>query len=215
MIKFHQQSGFSLVETLVAISLLLIMIVGPMAISAKTAKSTSFASEQVQAFFLAQEGLELAQKARDDYQLRMFLDTASPNYLADPWSDFADNTSSGDFKNCFKSTGCGLWWADGAAGQLKTFAGIPGKDCPFTADCKLYINSVDVRNKFTSAPMSSIGLANEPTPFSRVIRFSSDPADMGREIKVTSTVTWRTGSLVADQKVELSTYLFNTNYEAN
>jgi prepilin-type N-terminal cleavage/methylation domain-containing protein len=58
MIKIHQQSGFSLVETLVAISLLLIMIVGPMAISAKTAKSTSFASEQVQAFFLAQEGLD-------------------------------------------------------------------------------------------------------------------------------------------------------------
>ena len=215
MIKFHQQSGFSLVETLVAISLLLIMIVGPMAISAKTAKSTSFASEQVQAFFLAQEGLELAQKARDDYQLRMFLDTASPNYLADPWSDFTDDTA-GAFRNCFKSTGCGLWWADGAGsdGKLKTFAGTLGKDCPFPASCKLYINSADVRNKFNNTT-STAGVANEVTPFSRVIHFSSDPADMGREIKVTSTVTWRTGSLVADQKVELSTYLFNTNYEAN
>ena len=53
-----KQKGFSLVETLVAISILLIVIVGPMTISMSTAKSSSFASEQVQAFFLAQEGLE-------------------------------------------------------------------------------------------------------------------------------------------------------------
>ena len=36
----NKQSGFSLVETLVAISVLLIVVVGPMTISMRTAKST-------------------------------------------------------------------------------------------------------------------------------------------------------------------------------
>lgn len=212
MIKLHRQSGFSLVETLVAISLLLIIIVGPMAISAKTAKSTSFASEQVQAFFLAQEGLELVQKARDDFKLRMFLDATNSEYLADPWTSFVDDTS-GPFRNCFKTTGCGLWWADGDVRKLKTFGpGIMGRDCPSPTSCKLYINSADVRNKFNN-DSSTAGIDNEATPFSRKIYFST--TDDTREIKVRSEVTWRTGSIVADQKVVLDTYLFNTNYETN
>ena len=88
MIFYQQkQSGFSLVETLVAISILLIVIVGPMTISMQSAKSSSFASEQVQAFFLAQEGLELAEKARDDLLLRSELfDGNPPSYLS--WGTF-------------------------------------------------------------------------------------------------------------------------------
>lgn len=79
----NTQSGFSLVETLVAITILLIVISGPLAISTSTARSTSFSSEQVEAFFLAQEGAELAQKIRDDLLLAAFL--TDPQ---DGWDDF-------------------------------------------------------------------------------------------------------------------------------
>jgi len=80
--NLNKQAGFSLVETLVSISILLLVIVGPMTITSRTAKSATFASEQVQAFFLAQEGVELAQKARSDLVLRKFLPTVHANYLA-------------------------------------------------------------------------------------------------------------------------------------
>lgn len=73
MIHYSKQSGFSLVETLVAITILLVVIIGPMTISSSAAKSTSFASEQVTAFFLAQEGAELIEKARNDLLLEHFL----------------------------------------------------------------------------------------------------------------------------------------------
>ena len=74
MIKNNsKQSGFSLIETLVSISILLIVIVGPMSISNNSAKGSSFSNEQVTAFFLAQEGAELAQKGRDDLVIKGFL----------------------------------------------------------------------------------------------------------------------------------------------
>lgn len=49
-------------ETLVAITILLIVVVGPMKIIISASNSTSFSGEQVVAFFLAQEGAEIAQK---------------------------------------------------------------------------------------------------------------------------------------------------------
>src|SRR3989344_1273934 len=90
----NKQSGFSLVETLVAISVLLIVVVGPMTISMRTAKSTSFASEQVQAFFLAQEGLELAHKGRDDLLLQNFAGT-----INNSWTRFT--ASNGTYQHCY------------------------------------------------------------------------------------------------------------------
>ena len=194
MIYYNKQSGFSLVETLVAVSLLLIIIVGPMSISAKTAKSSSFASEQVQAFFLAQEGLELVQKARDDLRLKQ-----QKGDITDAWGDFTSNT--GTYSKCFLATGCGLYWnSDGDALA-------PSKDCLTATNCEIYRNNTaNSRALFTH---DSTG--NTKTVFTRKITFSNAVA--GREVKVTSTVTWRTGSLVAGQSVSVHTYLFNTDYD--
>lgn len=182
----NKQSGFSLVETLVAISVLLIVVVGPMTISMRTAKSTSFASEQVQAFFLAQEGLELAQKGRDDLLLQHF-----DNSITDPWSRFT--SSSGVYQYCYSVSGCGLEWG-GVAGSLATPV-----TCSTAANCLLYRDTAG-RAWFTH---SSIGAT--ATPFTRRIYFVDD----GDGVSVRSVVTWRTGSLVAEQTVEADTYLYN------
>lgn len=185
-----KQSGFSLVETLVAISILLIVIVGPMALSMQAAKSSTFATEQIQAFFLAQEGLELAQKARDDIMLDY---TNFGGATANPWSQFTNVT--GVYGDCFAASGCGLEWDATAAGELETPAA-----CSTIANCRLYLDSTG-RSFFTHSASASI------TPYTRRIYFSDAVA--GREIKVTSVVTWRTGSIVAEQRVSTETYLYN------
>lgn len=192
-----QQSGFSLVETLVAITILLIVIVGPMSISSSVARSTSFSSEQVVAFFLAQEGAELAQKARDDFILKAFLSSSDANYNATPWVDFADDSVTGDFYECFTAQGCALEIDDDAAGTVQVMGQCSGTG----ADCRLFFDDGGNRQAYTH-----VGAGNELTPYLRVINFER----MGdRSIAVRSRVLWRTGSQRQSQEVEVETYLFN------
>jgi prepilin-type N-terminal cleavage/methylation domain-containing protein len=196
--KFYtkKQEGFTLVETLVAISILLIVIVGPMSISSRTAKSSSFATEQIQAFYLAQEGLELAQKVRDDFLLQQFR-TSAPNLTS--WTTFR---TSSVYITCITSTGCGLNWSTSVDGLVES------KACNSSANaCNMFLFSDDRRSRLTH---DSSGVE---TPFNRRIYFEVGGVpglDARREVKVRSVVTWRTGSIIANQVVEMDTYLYNT-----
>jgi len=191
MISSHQESGFSLVETLVAITILLLVIVGPMSISSSAARSTSYSSEQVVAFFLAQEGAELAQKARDDLQLESFAGANST-----PWDDFVGTASADLYNECFSSGGCGLELADGDAnGTLRNPLNCGSNSC------RLFINNGNERTRYTYVDTGAT-----TTPYTRTI-YMNETA--GREVEVISRVSWQTGTQRRIQTVEVKTYLFN------
>lgn len=57
--------GFTLIETLVAITLLSVAIVAPMALTAKSLASAYYARDQITAFYLAQEAVESVRAIRD------------------------------------------------------------------------------------------------------------------------------------------------------
>lgn len=63
-------SGFTLVETLVAITILLVSLAGPLTIATKGLSASVFARDQVTAFYLAQEAIEFVRNRRDEYGLR-------------------------------------------------------------------------------------------------------------------------------------------------
>jgi len=191
---YFKENGFSLVETLVAISILLVIIVGPLTLVSTSARSTSFASEQVVAFFLAQEGAELAQKARDDLMLQRF---RSSGALADPWAEFTKVNGTDRYQSCFAANGCGLT-ITGDAVVVNACTSQAG------AGCRLYLNpnqNTAVRSRYSYAnPTGAIA-----TPFTRDIRFQRT----GDEVRVISRVRWSSGSVRATQEVEVVTYLFN------
>lgn len=197
MMYFHQQKGFSLVETLVAISIVLLVIVGPLTFSSRAAKSSSFASEQVQAFFLAQEGLELAQAARDELVLRSFLPALDVRYVSNPWTRFtATSGANAPYQDCYVTTGCGLTWSALVPTALATPVA-----CGTGTTC-LLLDVSNGRSRYTHG-----GLGDTPTLFTRRIYFS--PPGPNREVYVRSEVTWRTGSILATQRVEVTSYLYN------
>ena len=75
--KKTNERGFTLVETLVSILLLLLIVVGPMSIATQGMQSSFFSSERITAVFLAQEAMEHIQGLYYDSALTAIDDPAS------------------------------------------------------------------------------------------------------------------------------------------
>lgn len=90
------QRGFTLVETLVAISVLLVVIIGPISAAQKGIQQAYYANEQLSAVFLAQETIEAVRQRRDDLALEAW---NNPELLIDTsdWSRQTDCEASGPF----------------------------------------------------------------------------------------------------------------------
>ena len=63
--KLNFKKAFTLVETLVAVTILSIAVVGPMFSSAQNIKLASFSQNQLVAFYLGQEAIEYVRNVRD------------------------------------------------------------------------------------------------------------------------------------------------------
>ena len=184
----HTQSGFSLVEVLVAISLLLIALVGPMTFFARSSQSTEVANDRAIATFLAQEGAELIQKKRDDRTLEHFLNSGE-----DGWEDFLSDVSQ-----CMDASGCGV--------DIDTTAGDTTVQVINCSDnnCVLSYDENAGRARYNHG-------SGEVTPYTRVIQLE---AIDNREVEITSRVEWDSTSLIGTQSVEVQTTIFNV-YTAN
>lgn len=61
--------GFTLLETLVAVAVLLMALLGPFTIAQQSLRSAYYARDQVTAYYLAQEGIEFMRAMRDENYL--------------------------------------------------------------------------------------------------------------------------------------------------
>lgn len=208
MKQHHAQSGYSLVEALVAISVLLIAIVGPMTIAAQGIKSSQFALEQNTAFFLAQEGIEAIFAIRNDYAVADVDDGfEAANDNSWEWIDDVIKQPSGPCPPGQLSNpgGCKFgvdFSSPDVASNLTSNQCGDAETLP--ADCRLYLNELN--------PPTVYRLSGAPaSPYYRVITLTETS---GNSIEVKSTVTWEShvfGGAV--QTVQLTTYLFDSNYE--
>jgi type II secretory pathway pseudopilin PulG len=64
------EAGFTIVETLVAISILTIALTGPLAIVAQSLRASFYSRDQVTAYYLAQEAIEYIRNTRDNNSLQ-------------------------------------------------------------------------------------------------------------------------------------------------
>lgn len=137
-IRTHKK-GFTLIETLVAISILVVATMGPITIAAQGLRSAFFAKEQLTAVYLAQEAIEYIRLARDRYALEYqgandgeWVDTldASCQGVEGCGVDVREDT----FVDCALEGACQLSYdADAIAGNdagMYTYA--TGEDAPFT-----------------------------------------------------------------------------------
>lgn len=183
-----QTAGYSIVEVLVAVTVLLISIVGPLTIAYKGIENATLAREQNIAFFLAQEGIESIIKKRNDGIL-----AHEANNSVGTW-DWTDEISA---NNCSDSVACAVDLTGNATGDKW---GLFRCNNPPSANwsCDLYTGSYLGTDVYTHYKTSAT------TPYHREIYLGvSYPY-----VHVVSEVTWKSTNS-QDQSVKLETYIYD------
>jgi type II secretory pathway pseudopilin PulG len=178
----ENKSGYSLVEVLVAITILMLSIVGPITIASKSMQSAQYARQQTTAFFLAQEGISIANTIRNDTGVTAYWDTSVTSWS---W------TTNPALAPCFDPDGCDIDFRDASLTSNVV-------NCSTVANCLLRFDAGAARAAYQH-------VSGTNSPYTRVLTFTLD----GDEVRVVSRVSWDSTLMGGTQEVELTTSLFN------
>ncbi|HEX2792462.1 MAG TPA: prepilin-type N-terminal cleavage/methylation domain-containing protein [Candidatus Paceibacterota bacterium] len=166
----YSPRGFTLVETLVAITLVTVAMLGPFQVVQKALAASYAARDQLIASSLAEEAIEYVRSVRDRNYLY------NVNHASSPRSWFYSMDGTGNDGNCLAPRGCIVDPTQNSISQCGTFNGKPL--CP-----ALNLSGTHI---YTQANPSG----SKPTRFTRYVTLTSVSAT---EMTVTVTVTWETG----------------------
>lgn len=183
------KGGYSLVEVLVAITVLLVALVAPLTIAYSGLKRANVSKEQTQAIFLAQEGIEAVMRLRENSALS----ASGFDNLAAVWSTNMGTAAS----RC--SSKCGVLISDAAPISASSFYACNSTNCSF----RFYEGA--------AVPFKQGASGGTETAFVRELTLtpSQSPA-INAFVRVRSEVRWGSG---AAEKVVLESYVYNTYYE--
>jgi Tfp pilus assembly protein PilV len=192
MAYFHikDKRGQSLVEALIALSILTVALLGIETLLARSFLLDRVTTDQTKATYLASEGIEI---------MKSLIDHQVYDAIANPGGIAGDPDTGGWNNFCNLSPGASAYY------QIDWT----------TTSCPSPIVSSDATpilfNKTTG--LYSYGdLSATPSAFTRVIKVTKpvDASGMSNEIDIQSTVTWGTGS-VTNQKLVLEDHFYNWN----
>ncbi|PIT96853.1 hypothetical protein COT82_00920 [Candidatus Campbellbacteria bacterium CG10_big_fil_rev_8_21_14_0_10_35_52] len=132
--KLQLSDGFTMIESLVAISVLAMSIIGPMTIASKSLSSAMFSRDQITAFYLAQEAVEFVRNARDENNIQ-----GNENWL------------DGDINICRNGNVCTIDIIETLGNQIKQCIGGTGS-CPvlkYDDNINFYTYKSGADSKFT------------------------------------------------------------------
>lgn len=163
--------GFTLVETLVAVSILAITAAAPLYVASRTIVAAQIAKDQLTASHLAQEGIEYVRTMRDNAFLTQYRIGGS-DVSEDAWAAFMSGSDSFSITSC-KASACLL----DPAQTMGTGTNLSLTTCSGTSCVPLYLSN---------------GLYNQQnvgtrTSYTRTVQVT---AVGDYEARVVSTVTW-------------------------
>jgi prepilin-type N-terminal cleavage/methylation domain-containing protein len=179
--KFETSNrGFTLVEAMVAISILSVSVTAPLVIAQKGIGSAIYAKDQITAFYLAQEAIEYVRNVRDTNRIN----------LAADWLDgLGLCIESGSGETCRIDTRYSDY-ADPMA--IKSCLSDPGSYCiPLQYEPSIGFYGY------------SIGWPN--TKFTRTIKIDR----AGKEAAISVTIAWKTNVFSPIRTFTVKEYIFN------
>lgn len=174
-----KEKGFTIVETLVAIAILLVATTGPLTFAQTGLRASYLARDQIGAFYLAQDAIETIKNVRDNRGL-----AGSPNWL----SGLGDCTPTG----VNSTVVCNMDTA------LTTV--INTVDCGSTSCAPLYYDSVKRQYVLNSGPNRTV------SKYTRTIYITELVDD--REAQIVVEVKWDSNFL-AEKKVVVQENIYN------
>jgi Tfp pilus assembly protein PilV len=200
------KSGFTLVETLVSITILLMVIITPMTIVSRSIQSAYHAGDQLAATHLAQEGVEVVLRMRDDQALEAFAD-----YYPDSNPDVDTNDWYGDLGAACRDTdpldteGCDIE-LENSSGDLNRVAGY--KDCTNASACRLEIY---MGNDNSIKRLYGYGDTDwETSQFTRVLKVIDHSGGIGEgPFQIISTVSWYSTVFREDRVVTIESWIYD------
>ncbi len=160
-------TGFTLIETLAAVSLLTIAIVAPMSLASKSLSASYYARDQVTAYYLAQEALEAIRAYRDGRILQIVQNPSDPTL--DIFGDIPISSS----------------------GNEKPFIVDARLTDPFSSDPPVCSGTCESLKTNGTIYGYQSGWAD--TNFTRTVRVTK-VGGSNDELRVTVTVSWSTGA---------------------
>jgi prepilin-type N-terminal cleavage/methylation domain-containing protein len=190
---YKNPKGFSLIETLIAVSILMIAIAGPLSLVQAGLFSSIHQRNQVTATYLAQEALEYIKGVRDANSYTQY-GGSNLNWLTGPDSSSLLHNSSNSGL-CDGSDGC----------YVDPHGKLPGG---------VFVWKVSSVKKLTASTVGAFRYSYETggtfidSPYTRTV-FISSVGNNGDEVKVTVKIDWNDNALARSYTVSENIY----NYE--
>lgn len=199
MKTLHSQAGLTLVEALVAVTVLTVGVLGPLTIAARGISDGIFARNQIAANYLAQEGVEMVVNQRNEYYKLSLFGLNPGETIFD-----ADLTGSGNpFERCVTASEDGAYCSVNASFDNN----VLNDDCPTAQDraCTLVFDAGTNGTYLYQTPNFATGDQPIGPTFYRLIQMSYPDGDHNR-LEVTVTVRWKNKEV--DKELQLREYLF-------
>ncbi|MFA5997898.1 MAG: prepilin-type N-terminal cleavage/methylation domain-containing protein [Candidatus Paceibacterota bacterium] len=171
---FSYSAGFTLIETMVAVSILTLSVAGPLFTANRAIVAAMTARDQLTASYLAQEGIEYVRAMRDNEFLAAY-QAGGSSVSSTAWTNFLTGGDVASITQC-RATTCTL----DPASPMGTGSGFSLQPCTESACTPLYLaNSIYTQQSEIAGAVR--------TPFTRVIQAINVSES---DERIVSTVSW-------------------------
>ncbi|MES2213565.1 MAG: prepilin-type N-terminal cleavage/methylation domain-containing protein [Patescibacteria group bacterium] len=193
LFNFKNSKGFTLVETMVAIAILSVSITATFTAAQKGLQSSSYAKDQITAFYLIQDAMEYIENVRDINRIQSIASLSSGGSRVGWLTGLSQNSSDP------------CWFADQPGGKVCTIdtrlniaaATAAGLTQACTGTWASNTCSNVYQDTATASPTYLYGYTTTAgwtqTSFKREIKFETVSLSNPPEVRVTVRVSWASG----------------------
>jgi len=173
------KNGFTLVETLVAVAILMVAIAGPLTVANQALTAALGSRNAMIATYLAQEGMESIKNIKDNNL------SVSGNTWTDGWA--------GNITCSAPTSGGSIANSCATPSLLPLLSGSNRQQCISESDCRLYVEYANSDGSESKSYFYTNSGQNRATPFTRY--YYVTPVANQNELIVTVVVQWTDGAI--------------------